>query len=74
MSNKNRNNPCSASSCENVPAEAAGSLMPVAHILSIQTRSGQMEFWFLAKDAILYKDEQVGPWIRECNLHISCFM
>lgn len=59
----------------NVPAEAAESLMPVAHILFVQTRSGQMDFWFLAKDAILYKDEQVGPWIRGsliCKFHVLC--
>lgn len=42
------------------------------HILSVQARSGQMDFWCLAKDAILPKDEKVGPWIRECNLQISC--
>lgn len=45
--------------------------MPVTHILSVQTRSGQMDFWFLANNAILQKDEQVGTWIREGNLQIS---
>lgn len=58
----------------NVPAEAAESPMLVTHILSFQTKSGQMDFWFSANDAMLYKDEQVGPWIREGNLQISCFM
>lgn len=37
-----------------------------------QCRSGQLDFWFLATDAILYKDEKVGPWIRVCNLQNSC--
>lgn len=40
----------------------------------MQARSGQMDFWFPAKDAILHKDEkrEVSQWIRACNLHISC--
>lgn len=40
----------------------------------MQARSGQMDVWFSAKNAILHKDEKrkLSPWIMACNLQISC--
>lgn len=46
--------------------------MCIENILSVQARSGQLQFWVLAKKAILHRDEKVGPWIRGCNLQKSC--
>lgn len=58
----------------NVPDEAAESSLLVIDKFYVPAISGQMDFWFRVMDEILHKNKQVGSYISNLNLQMSCFM